>query len=152
MKLTGAAAITAAESLRTLVANSVTWETLYWQTSPHELWLMSHPDAALHGGDAPQLELLGGPGLEQRLQHRGWVAVDPNVVVEFLIDRWCERRALGPLGRILQAWPNLGMTDGYGALRNALAAVRSVERDNLDSVESELVHIAQNGIDRLLNR
>jgi hypothetical protein len=151
MKLTGAAAITAAESLRTVLANSETWEVLYWRVSPHELWLMSYPDAALHGGGEPQLDLLGGTSLGLRLQHHGWVGADPNVVVELLIDRWCERRALGPLRRILQTWPNSGMTDGYGDLGDALAAVRSLERDRLDPVESELVHIAHNRIDRLLN-
>jgi hypothetical protein len=112
---------------------------------------MSYPSAEYHGGGAPQLDRLEDPSaLATKLQDRGWVAEDPNVITELLVDRWCERRALRPLRQILEAWPNPGLTDGYGALRDALARVRSLARDDLDDAEAELAHLAQNGIEKAL--
>jgi hypothetical protein len=111
---------------------------------------MSYPNSAQHGGGAPHLDLISSAVLAPRLPHHGWIAAHPNVVVDLLIDRWCERRALGPLRCVLRAWPNFGLTDGYGALRDALASARSLSRDELDELETQLAHIAQNSIERLL--
>jgi len=150
--MTGAEASVAAQSMRQVVVNNETWEVMYWCAQPPGLWVMSYPNSEFHGGGPPRLELTSEEALASRLQHHGWVANEPNVVVELLVDRWCERRALGPLRCVLTAWPNFGLTDGYGALRNALANVRSISRGELDSVDTELAHLAQNGIEKLLDR
>jgi hypothetical protein len=153
MKLAGAEANLAAASMRKVLLNNETWEVLYWRSSPYALWIMSFPDSGHHGGGVPSLELIDDvAALSGKLRHPAWVAEDPNTVVDLLVDRWCERRALSPLRYILDAWPNYGLTDGYGALRDALAKVRSVSRDELEATESELAHLAQNGIERLLDR
>jgi len=152
MTLTGAQAIAFAEALHKTAVNQDRWETLYCRRSPHELWILSYPDSGHHGGGVPRLDLIDLASAAQRLKHHAWTAYDPNVLVEFLVDRWCERRALGPLRYILGAWPNWGLTDGYGMLRDALARVRSLSRDALDEGESVLVHLAQNGIEKILDR
>jgi hypothetical protein len=153
MKLTGADAAVAAGSMRKFVVNSDTWESLYWRPSSYEVWLMSYPNAGHHGGGEPHLDRIEDVvALTQKLRVPGWVAEDPNAIVEFLVDRWCERRALRPLRHILAAWPNVGLTDGYGALGDALAKARSLSRDDLEDTESELAHLAQNGIERILGR
>jgi len=48
-------------------------------------------------------------------------SADPDRILRALVDRWCERRELVPLARLLPAlvW-NFGMTDGWGDLRKAV--------------------------------
>ena len=42
-----------------------------------------------------------------------------------LFDVWCERRAVRPLRYLLSAWPlTNGLTDEWGALREALRTLR----------------------------
>lgn len=150
--LSGADAAIAAEAMRQVIVNNDTWEVLYWSPSPPGLWVMSYPDAHLHGGGPPRLEMVADDSLARRLKHIGWIACDPNAIVALLIERWCDRRALGALSCILKAWPNPGLTDGFGELRNALANVRASARNELDNLELELAHLAQNGIERMLDR
>jgi hypothetical protein len=47
--------------------------------------------------------------------------IDPNKDIKVLVDRWCERRELAALARLLPAWiANNGLTDGWNELREAL--------------------------------
>ncbi len=67
-----------------------------------------------------------------------------------LIDAWCERRCLQPLGVILPAYNSYnGMTDGWGELLRALKTV-SLLRDALLSDEQDVVsdlrHAAEDAI------
>jgi hypothetical protein len=150
--LTGAQAIEFTEGLSKTLVNQETWETVYCRRSPRELWILSYPDSGHHGGGVPRLDPLDVASAAQRLRHHAWTAEDPNALVEFLVDRWCERRALSPLRYILEAWPHLGMTDGFGLLREALAKVTSLSREALDEGEMELAHLAQSGIEKILDR
>jgi hypothetical protein len=153
MKLIGADATVAAGSMRKVVVNNNTWELLYWQPSPYEIWVMSYPDSGHHGGGQPRLDRAEDvAALAMKLRDPGWAAEDPKTIVELLVDRWCERRALSPLRHILGAWPHVGLTDGYGELGDALAKVRSLSRDDLEDTETELAHLAQNSIERILRR
>ena len=149
--LTGSEAMRFAEGLQKVLVNDETWDTVYLGRLPHELWLLSYPDSGHHGGGVPTLARVDVATAGPLLAHHAWTVTDPNLLVEFLVDRWCDRRALGPLRHILGAWPNHGLTDGYGLLRDALAKVRSVSRDVLDPGETELAHLAQNSIERVLH-
>ncbi|WP_354459429.1 hypothetical protein [Mesorhizobium shangrilense] len=56
-----------------------------------------------------------------------------------LIDSWCDRRCLRPLGIVLPAYNAFnGMTDGWGDLLTALRALALV-RDALLPDEQEIV-------------
>jgi hypothetical protein len=56
-----------------------------------------------------------------------------------LIDAWCDRRCLGPLGILLPAYTSFnGMTDGWGELLNALKAL-TLSQDTLLPEERKIV-------------
>jgi hypothetical protein len=141
-----------AGSLLKALVNSETWETIYFRRSPAELWLLSYPDGGHHGGGVPKLERVDVAAAVPLLSHPAWTVTDPNLLVELLVDRWCDRRALGPLHHILSGWPNHGLTEGYALLRDALATVRALSRDVLDPGETELAHLAQNSLEGTLSR
>jgi hypothetical protein len=51
---------------------------------------------------------------------------------EALVDAWCERRCLGALRQVLDGYPLTSpLTDGWGALGDALKAVRAFASDEL---------------------
>lgn len=53
-----------------------------------------------------------------------------------LFDAWCERRAVRPLRHLLSAWPlTSGLTDDWGALREALLALRADRRAEITDME-----------------
>jgi hypothetical protein len=53
-----------------------------------------------------------------------------------LFDAWCERRAVRPLRHLLSAWPlTSGLTDDWGALREALRALRADRRTEIPDTE-----------------
>lgn len=62
---------------------------------------------------------------------------DIFAVIDALIDRWCERRALKPLRLILTAYPPNGLTDGWHELYNALRDVRALCRDELPEADNK---------------
>jgi hypothetical protein len=72
----------------------------------------------------------------------------PNVLaaVGYLIDCWCERRCLGPLARILAAWPTNGLTDGAHDLLDALRGARTVARGQATDFECELLTAAESAL------
>ena len=52
---------------------------------------------------------------------------DVNSAIERLVGNWCDRREYGPLAAVLPAWTaNNGLTDGWGALRDALRQAYSM--------------------------
>lgn len=70
--------------------------------------------------------------------------------VHFLIDRWCERRELEPLRRLLNGRASInGLTDGWAEMRDELRAIRSQNKDNLkdDELDAvvELIHAIEGG-------
>lgn len=142
-----------AEHARELAVDDERWLVLSWSNTDGLLLMRSHPTSEYHGGGPPKVEAVGDEAkLAEDLRRPTWTTRTPNEVVAFLVDRWCERRALGPLRRILDAWPNLGLTDGYASLREALDRVRSLERGVLTPIEEELAHIAETAIQRMLDR
>ncbi|MGD0831757.1 MAG: hypothetical protein ABR907_12485 [Terracidiphilus sp.] len=59
-----------------------------------------------------------------------------------LVEAWCDRRCLGALRFILQAYPMpSGLTDSWGELEIALANVRAFARKEL--TDSELQSVEQ---------
>jgi hypothetical protein len=85
------------------------------------------------------------------------VASDPNWAcpevlgpVRYLIDAWCERRSLGPLGRILGGWPPNGLTDGANELLSAIQLARAVARDVSTAFEWELLSAVESKLSHLL--
>ena len=72
---------------------------------------------------------------------------------EFLIERWCERRALNPLRYLLSARASLnGLTDGWEDFRTNIRSIRArysaeLPEDELTAV-IELIGIANKGLDR----
>jgi hypothetical protein len=80
-----------------------------------------------------------------------WIC--PNVVaaVTYLIDSWCERRCLGPLGLILRAWPTNGLTDGAHELLAALRRTQIPARDQATDFERELLLAAESALAQRLS-
>jgi hypothetical protein len=68
-----------------------------------------------------------------------WACLDVRAAVAYLVDSWCERRCLSPLGRVLQAWPTNGLSDGAHELLGALRLARAVAIDVVTRFESELL-------------
>ena len=65
---------------------------------------------------------------------------DPNTEIRSLIDRWCDRKELRALARLLPAWlANNGLTDGREMLRDALkhtyAACNHLPADERDTLK-----------------
>jgi hypothetical protein len=142
----------ARENLRQFLVNSETWEVFWWRPEPFELWLETFPHSEAHGGGPQDLTPAAPLELEQKLSaYSGWDAPDVDPAVHFLIDRWCERRALSPLRYILNGWPHNGLTDGVAQLRDALDKIRAFARDDLTPAEAELVHLLINRVDRALS-
>jgi hypothetical protein len=60
--------------------------------------------------------------------------------LDWLIDQWCERRAIRPLQFLLRAYPGvLAHTDQFGDLLEALRDVKGLCRDELS--QEELGHV-----------
>jgi hypothetical protein len=77
----------------------------------------------------------------------------PDVLtdVSALIDAWCDRRELLPLARLLPAWlANNGLTDGWGAVLDALRTTRADAR--LPDDEATLVERSIAAIERAVYR
>jgi hypothetical protein len=79
-----------------------------------------------------------------------WICLNAVGAVAYLIDSWCERRCLGPLAPILQAWPPNGLTDGAYDLLEALRLGRAAAGD-ATLFESELLSAAESKISAQLN-
>ena len=55
-----------------------------------------------------------------------------------LIEKWCDRRALKPLSRMLGPYLAFdGLTDGWGEILSALKSVHTLCRDDLSDAEIE---------------
>ena len=73
--------------------------------------------------------------------------------VNGLVDGWCERRCLGALREVLQAWPlSSGLEDEWGELREALAGVREFAAQELNEREREAVEESIAALDGFLLR
>ena len=63
-----------------------------------------------------------------------------NQKLDWLIDHWCERRALNPLRYLLSAYPGvLAHTDQFGFLLERLRDVKGLCRSEL--TPEELTHV-----------
>ena len=72
-------------------------------------------------------------------------------IIESLIDRWCERRALEPLRAVLPAYPLVsGLSDEWHQLHQALRTARMTARDSLPAAEANDLDAAIRGVDRAL--
>jgi hypothetical protein len=74
--------------------------------------------------------------------------------IRFLIDRWCERRELEPLRRLLNGRASInGLTDGWNEMRDELRTIRArhkalLKDDELSAV-IEITHIIEGDILKL---
>jgi len=60
--------------------------------------------------------------------------------IKYLIEHWCDRRALRPLRYILNAYPlSSGLTDEWGQLLDALKSIKTQSRTDLRNEELEKV-------------
>lgn len=71
---------------------------------------------------------------------------DPNKVIADLVDRWCERRELAALAKLLPAWlGNNGLTDGWANLKDAIRQIDAMQdllpADERDSLQKAYVAI-----------
>ena len=57
--------------------------------------------------------------------------VDVSDEITRLIDGWCERRALRPLGIVLSSWPPNGLTDEWVQVWAVMRHLRAVCRQEL---------------------
>lgn len=74
-------------------------------------------------------------------------------LLDHLVDRWCERRALRPLRIILKAYPMVSaLTDNWGELRSALRQLRSLRDPDVSDAEAAIVEDALRAIERALDR
>jgi hypothetical protein len=63
-----------------------------------------------------------------------------NQKLDWLIDQWCERRALLPLKLLLRAYPSILVhSDQIGDLLEALRDVKGLSRNELTPKELECV-------------
>lgn len=73
--------------------------------------------------------------------------------LDWLIDQWCERRALRPLGFLLRAYPAvLAHTDQFGDLLNALRDVKKFCHNDLTPDELAHVNSAINEVEDRVKR
>lgn len=71
--------------------------------------------------------------------------------LDLLIDRWCDRRAIGPLQALLPVYPSvLAHTDQKFELLAALKAVKSANRSDLTDDELDKVIAAHNALEDAL--
>jgi hypothetical protein len=74
-------------------------------------------------------------------------------VLRSLVEAWCDRRCLGALRRILQAYPMPSpLTDSWDELAIALEDVRAFARSELTDSELQSVNEAIRVIRRAMNR
>ena len=71
--------------------------------------------------------------------------------LKMLIERWCDRRAFGPLARALPPYVAFnGMTDGWAGILDALEGVRAFNKDNLTEEEvaalADLIRAAEKAV------
>lgn len=61
-------------------------------------------------------------------------------LLDRLVDRWCERRALRPLSILLRAYPMVSpLSDGWHELRTALRSLRCLREPDISESESEAI-------------
>jgi hypothetical protein len=76
-----------------------------------------------------------------------------NQKLDWLIDQWCERRALHPLRFLLAAYPSvLAHTDQLGDLLEKLRDVKGLCRNELTPEELTLVISAINELEDSINK
>lgn len=69
-----------------------------------------------------------------------------------LVERWCDKRSLRPLSRILHAYLSFnGMTDGWAELAKGLKSVRAQDRDRLSAEEFEAADELIRATDKAMN-
>ncbi len=74
-------------------------------------------------------------------------------VLRSLVEAWCDRRCLGALRFILQAYPMPSvLTDSWGELEIALANVRAFSRNELTNSELQSVEEAIRTIRKAMGR
>jgi hypothetical protein len=79
-----------------------------------------------------------------------WACLEVSGAVDYLVDSWCERRCLGPLGQILRGWPTNGLSDGAHELLSAIQLARAVARNLATEFEWELLSAIESRLsDRL---
>ena len=149
--LHGAEAESFCEKLEQLLVNEEQWETVYWDRAGRDLWVKSHKRSEAHGGGPADLQLTAPDLIAHRVSGQmAWRCSNFNTATSFLIELWCERRALKALRLVLAAWPHNGLTDGLELLREAFSMVRAFG-GTLEPIEAELLGLALNQIDRTLN-
>jgi len=66
-------------------------------------------------------------------------------MIDQLVDRWCERRALGPLRHILPVYPLINaLSDGWFELYRGLKNVKVFCKKELLPEEEEILRAAMN--------
>ena len=66
------------------------------------------------------------------------IVENPNIALERLVERWCDRREYAVLSLVLPAYcSNNGLTDGWTDLRDALRTAYGSARDRLPSEERD---------------
>lgn len=77
---------------------------------------------------------------------------EPLPLLRELIDRWCERRALQPLARLLPAYLAFsGLTDSWVGLYRALNDVRGLGPDVLPAADLASISEARAAIWQVLS-
>ena len=76
-----------------------------------------------------------------------------NQKLDWLINQWCERRAIQPLKYLLRAYPNvLAHTDQLGDLLEALRDVKGFCRNELSEKELDCVISSINELENSLKQ
>jgi hypothetical protein len=90
-----------------------------------------------------------------RMQARGTDGPRPDlfVLLDRLVDGWCERRALRPLAMILSAYPmNSPLSDSWYELRGALRSLRCLRAPDISAAEMSAVEDALRAVEKALER
>jgi len=73
--------------------------------------------------------------------------------LDFLIDRWCSRKELEPLRKVLNGKAGInGLTDGWAELLLELKSVRAQDKGNLQSEEYDMVVELIHTTEKILGR
>ncbi len=76
---------------------------------------------------------------------------DLFALLDGLVDEWCERRALRPLGILLHAYPMVsGLSDSWHELRGALRDLRCLREPDVFESEAAAVDDALRAVETAL--
>jgi len=134
-----------------LLVNPERQQALLGSTQPPRLFLASQSASGERGEAPAELRAISDEDAGQLvLGDPNWACSEVLGPVGYLIDAWCERRCLSPLGKLLSSWPPNGLTDGAYELLQALRSARAAARELATELEWELLGAVESKLSQRL--